>query len=80
MLGNFNGNFDHWLIRATDKTPYEKKSIITGVQELNTDYHHHSAPRGANGSLERNIGHKLALPRTQYIIIMAHSALLEDLN
>lgn len=78
MLGNFNGNFDQWLIRATDKPPYEKKSSITRVQELNTDLH--SAPRGDNGSLKHNIGHKLASPRTKYIIVMADSALLTDLN
>jgi len=81
MLGNFNGNFDQWLIRAADKTPYEKKqSSITRVQELNTDHRHQSAPRGANGSLKCNTGHKLVLPRTKNIIIMAHSALLKDLN
>lgn len=81
MLGNFNGNFDQWLIRATEKTPYEKKkSSITQVQELNTDHRHHSAPRGANSSLNSNMGHKLALPRRKYIIVMAHPALLKDLN
>lgn len=46
MLGNFNGNFDQWLIGVADKTPCEKKkSSITWVQELNTDHRHHSAPR-----------------------------------
>lgn len=35
MLGNFNGNFDQWLIRAADKSPYEKKkSSIMGTEIL----------------------------------------------
>lgn len=34
MLGNFNANFDQWLIRATDKAPYEKRISIAQVQEL----------------------------------------------